>query len=364
MKIAELIAVLEDFAPPAYQENYDNSGLLVGSANSEITRALVCLDCTEAVIDEAITRGANVIIAHHPIIFSGLKQLTGKNYIERTVIKAIQNSIAIYAIHTNLDNVLAGVNQKIGAQLGLKNLRILRPEANRLFKLVTFVPVSHTPNVLQALFNAGAGHIGKYADCSFVVPGEGSFRATEGTKPFVGEHGKRHIEPENRVEVIVPVHKKSVVVKALLAAHPYEEVAYDLYALENKNQNSGAGRIGELAKPMAEADFLGFLKTALKTNCIRHTRLLGKPISRVAFCGGSGSFLLQDAITGHADVFITGDFKYHQFFDADEKIVIADVGHFESEQFTIDLLADFLNEKIPIFATLKTEVNTNPIAYL
>lgn len=364
MKIAEIISVLENLAPPTYQESYDNSGLLVGDAAVETDAALVCLDCTEAIIDEAIARGANLVIAHHPIVFSGLKRLTGKNYIERTVIKAIQNNIAIYAIHTNLDNVVAGVNQKIGAQLGLKNQRILRPEANRLFKLVTFIPNSHTPNVLQALFNAGAGHIGKYADCSFVLSGEGSFRATEGAKPFVGEHGKRHIEPENRVEVIVPVHKKSAVIAALLAAHPYEEVAYDLYALENKNQNSGAGRIGELAQPMAEADFLAFLKTAIQTNCIRHTRLLGKPISRVAFCGGSGSFLLQDAIAAKADVFITGDFKYHQFFDADNKIVIADVGHFESEQFTIDLLADFLNEKIPIFATLKTEVNTNPIAYL
>ena len=364
MKIAEIISVLENLAPPAYQESYDNSGLLVGDAAAETKAALVCLDCTEAIIDEAIARGANLIIAHHPIVFSGLKRLTGKNYIERTVIKAIQNNVAIYAIHTNLDNVLAGVNQKIAERLGLKNLHILKPMPASIYKLVTFAPIIHTPMVLQALFNAGAGHIGQYADCSFIQAGEGTFRATPGTKPFVGEQGKRHYEPENRIEVIVPTHKKAEVIAALLAAHPYEEVAYDLYHLANKNQNLGAGIVGELAAPVDELDFLTSLKTTLNTRSVRHTAALGKPIKRVAICGGSGSFLLEDAIGAKADVFITGDFKYHQFFDADNKIVIADVGHFESEQFTIDLLVDFLKEKLPIFATLKTEVNTNPIAYL
>lgn len=364
MKIAEIISVLEEFAPPVYQESYDNSGLLIGNIDAEINAALICLDCTEAVIDEAIAKGAGLIIAHHPIIFSGLKRLNGKNYIERTVIKAIQHNIAIYAIHTNLDNVPTGVNIKIGDRLGLKNLRILQPMQQQLFMLVTFAPIAYTPMVLQAMFNAGAGHIGKYAECSFVAAGDGTFRATPGANPFIGEQDKRHYEHENRIEVIVPKHKKDAVIEALFKVHPYEEVAYNLYQLVNPNQELGAGMVGELPEVMSENEFLIFLKTALNTKCIRHTQLLGKPVSRVAFCGGSGSFLLQDAISANADVFITGDFKYHQFFDADKKIVIADVGHFESEQFTTDLLADFLNKKLPIFATLKTEVNTNPIDYI
>lgn len=364
MKISEIIHALEILAPPVYQENYDNSGLLVGDSSTEITSALVTLDCTEAVVDEAIAKGAGLIVAHHPIIFGGLKKLTGQNYVARTVAKAIANGIAIYAIHTNLDNVLAGVNAKIGERLGLQNLQILSPMPNVLYKLVTFVPQALTAAVVQAMFTAGAGHIGNYADCSFTHAGTGSFRALPGTTPFVGSEGKRHYEPEDRVEVIVPLGKKQAVIQALLKTHPYEEVAYDLYKLENTNTQLGAGMVGDLEQPMAEIDFLYAVKEKLQTACIRHTKKLGKPVRRVAFCGGSGGFLLKNAIAAQAEVFITGDFKYHEFFDAEEKIVIADVGHFESEQFTIDLLADYLTEKFPTFATLKTEVNTNPIAYI
>ncbi len=364
MTIRSITAALEQLAPPIYQESYDNSGLLVGEPNSEVSKVLVCLDCIESVVDEAIEKGAELIVAHHPIVFSGLKHLTGKTYIERVVMKALRNNIAIYAIHTNLDNVQAGVNKKIGERLALQNLSILAPMQQSLYKLVTFVPSSKTDMVMQALFTAGAGHIGNYADCSFTHEGIGSFRGLEGTNPYVGETGKRHFEKENKVEVVVPKHLKSVVIKALLEAHPYEEVAYDLYKLENANQQLGAGMVGDLANEMSEADFLQFAKKALNTHCIRHTALLGKTVRRVAFCGGSGSFLLNNAIAAGAEVFITGDFKYHQFFDADGKLVIADVGHFESEQFTIDLLADYLIEKFPTFAVLKTEVNTNPIAYI
>ncbi len=364
MKVHDIITQLEQLAPPTYQESYDNSGLLVGSADADVQKALVCLDCIEAVVDEAIAKGANMIVAHHPIVFSGLKRLTGKNYIERVVMKAIKHDIAIYAIHTNLDNVLAGVNQQIGERIGLRNLKILSPMAQSLYKLVVFVPSDKTDVVMQAMFSAGAGHIGNYADCSFTHEGVGSFRGMHGTDPYVGEVGKRHFEKENRIEVVVPKHLKSSVVAALLKAHPYEEVAYDLYRLENANAQLGAGMVGELETEMSEIDFLHHLKKALNTDCVRHTALLKKPIKRVAYCGGSGSFLLNDAIAAKADVFVTGDFKYHQFFDANGKLVIADVGHFESEQFTIDLLADFLIEKFPTFAVLKTETNTNPIAYI
>lgn len=364
MTVRTIISALEELAPPAYQESYDNSGLLVGEPESEVSKVLVSLDCIEFVVDEAIEKGAELIVAHHPIVFGGLKSLTGKSYIERVVMKALRNNIAIYAIHTNLDNVMAGVNQKIGERLQLENLKILAPMAQSLFKLAVFVPSSKTDMVMQAMFTAGAGHIGDYADCSFTHEGVGSFRGLEGTNPYVGETGKRHFEKENKVEVVVPKHIKSKVINAMLAAHPYEEVAFDLYRIENANQKLGAGMVGELKEEMTEMEFLTFVKKALNTAIIRHTAFINKPVKRVAFCGGSGSFLLNNAIGAQADVFITGDFKYHQFFDADGKIVIADVGHFESEQFTIDLIADYLMEKFPTFAVLKTEVNTNPIAYI
>ncbi len=364
MTIKEIVTSLEIFAPPVYQETYDNSGLLVGQADRGIEKVLVCLDSTEAVLDEAIALGAGLIVAHHPIIFSGLKRLNGKNYVERVVIKAIQNNIGIYAIHTNLDNVPHGVNQKMGEKLGLKNLQIIEPKTDSMLKLVTYAPSQFAEAVLQALFAAGAGHIGNYSECSFSTSGTGSYTANELATPFLGEKNVRHFEPEERLEVVVPIHQKSAIISALKKAHPYQEVAYDLFALQNTNHYLGAGMVGDLETPSDETAFLQFVKSALKTDCVRHTALLQKPVSKVAFCGGSGSFLLNNAIAAGADVFITADFKYHQFFDADGKILIADVGHYESEQFTIELLADYLMEKFPTFAVLKTGVNTNPIAYV
>lgn len=364
MILNDIIQVLEKWAPPAYQESYDNSGLLVGSGNEEITKAIICLDCTEAVIDEAIDKGANLIIAHHPIVFSGLKKLNGKNYVERVVIKAIRHNIAIYAIHTNIDNIHTGVNRMIAEKLGIVKTRILSPKADVLYKLVTYAPLNKTDVVLQALFTAGAGHIGAYADCSFINTGIGSFKGDDTTNPYVGERGKRHYEEENRIEVIVPVHTKNKVIQALLAAHPYEEVAYNFFKIENAHTQVGSGMVGQLQKPMAAQEFLHHIKNSLNTACIRYTELVKDEIKTVALCGGSGSFLLADAIGAGADIFISADFTYHKFFDTEGKIIIADIGHFESEQFTIDLIALYLNEKLPTFATLKTSVSTNPIAYL
>ena len=363
MKIQNIIDRLEHFAPVVYQENYDNSGLIVGDSQAEIKKVIVCLDCIEEVVDEAIAQKAGLIVAHHPIVFSGLKRLTGKNYIERVVMKAIKHDIAIYAIHTNLDNVQVGVNQKIAEKLGVVNTRILDPKSESLFKLVTYVPHDYTDKILKAMFDIGAGHIGNYEECSFKHGGTGTYKANAQAKPYKGEKDVRHYEPEDRVEVLIPLHLKSVAVSALKKAHPYEEVAYDIHRLENMNSILGAGMIGELPEPMFENDFLTHVKEALNTGCIRHTAKLGKKVKTVAFCGGSGSFLLPKAIAGGADAFITGDFKYHQFFDADKRILITDVGHFESEQFTIELLADYLMEKFPTFAVLKTKVNTNPVAY-
>lgn len=359
----EIINILEQYAPPALQESYDNCGLLTGNSNTKISGVLLALDCTEEVIIEAIKKKCNMVITHHPIIFSGLKKLNGKNYIERTIIKAIKNDILIYAIHTNLDNVYYGVNAKMAEKLGLINTSILAPTQGKLVKLVTFVPVKDAEKVRNAIFNAGAGVISEYDCCSFNVEGIGTFRGSENTNPYVGKKGEVHFERELRIEVVLPDYLINKVLAVMIKAHPYEEVAYDIYKLENEHQRIGAGLIGELKNPIEEKEMLEIIKTKFKVKCIRHTALRNQKIHKVALCGGSGSFLLKNAIAAGADIFITADFKYHQFFDAENRIVIADIGHYESEQFTIEILSDVLVKNFPKFAIHFTEVNTNPINY-
>ncbi|PKP36044.1 MAG: Nif3-like dinuclear metal center hexameric protein, partial [Bacteroidetes bacterium HGW-Bacteroidetes-15] len=302
--------------------------------------------------------------AHHPVIFSGLKRLTGATYTERTVIKAIEHGIAIYSAHTNLDSVWEGVSMTIARRLELQKLEILEPAIDQLVKLTTFVPNANVNDIRQALFNAGAGQIGEYDQCSYNVEGTGTFRAGENTNPHVGKKGEMHQESETRVEVIVPKPILSKVVSALRNAHPYEEVAYDLYPILNKNPRAGLGMVGYLPEPQKEIDFLNKIKKIFNSGCVRHSPLTGKKIEKVAFCGGSGSSLLPNAIRVNADIFITSDIKYHQFFDAEGKIIIADIGHFESEQFTVDIFYELLTKKLPNFAVLKTNVKTNPIKYL
>lgn len=363
MRLSVLIKHLEAFAPLNYQEDYDNSGLILGDPEQEIRGALVALDCIESVVDEAILHGCNLVITHHPIVFKGLKKITGKNYVERVVLKAIKNDIALYAIHTNLDHVEAGVNRVIAERLGLKNVKVLSPKGSLLKKLVTFCPVEQTDILRDALFKAGAGEISNYSECSFNAEGFGTFKGGENTDPFVGERGIQHQEPEVRIETVFKVQDERKVLLALFEHHPYEEVAYDIYPLDNRLQSVGAGMIGWLEEPLEGIDFLKTVKNNMDAVVIRHTRLLPKKIRKVAVCGGSGSFLLREAIAAGADAFVTADFKYHEFFDADEKIVIADIGHFESEQFTSDLLIDIIQEKFPNFAIRLTEHNTNPINY-
>ncbi len=355
---------LEKIAPLAYQESYDNSGLITGNHDSEVQGIMICLDSTEEVIDDAIANKCNLVIAHHPIVFSGMKKFNGKNYVERALLKAIKNDIAIYAIHTNLDNVSTGVNKVIADKLGLKNQRILSPKKGSLRKLVTFCPVEHAERVRNAIFNAGAGGIGNYDECSFNISGEGTFRGNEQSNPFVGEKGERHLEKETRIETIFEAHDQSAILKALFQSHPYEEVAFDIYPLENSNRLTGSGIVGELAENQSEKEFLEFVKHTMKAGGLRHTSFTGREVNRVAVCGGSGSFLLNDAIAAGAQVFVTSDFKYHQFFDADKRIVIADIGHFESEQFTIELIKTLILEKFSTFAVRLTKVNTNPVYYM
>ncbi len=363
MKISNIISVLEATANTSYQESYDNAGLITGSPAWECTGILVSLDATEAVVNEAIEKKVNLIVAHHPIIFGGLKKITGRNYVEKTVIAAIKNDIAIYAIHTNLDNVIAGVNGKVASLLGLINISILLPKQNTLKKIFTYVPVAHAENVRNAIFKAGAGHIGNYSECSFSVQGSGTFKAQDGADPFVGKVGERHAEDELKIEAVFPAYLENAVVKAMIAAHPYEEVAYEVIALANNNPQIGSGIIGELENAEEETAFLSKIKTTFNVPVVKHTALTGRKVKKVAVCGGSGSFLINNALRAGADFYITADLKYHEFFDANGNMVLADVGHFESEQYTIDLLYIILQQNFPNFAVLKTSVCTNPVQY-
>jgi dinuclear metal center YbgI/SA1388 family protein len=363
MQVKDITTILEEMAPLSYQESYDNAGLLTGNPDQQINQILVSLDCTEAVIDEAIAKGCNLIIAHHPIIFGGIKKLNGKNYVERTVIKAIKNDIAIYAIHTNLDNVHTGVNKKISDKLGLQNTRILVPTQGKLKKLSVFVPSAHLIEVQTALFEAGCGNIGHYSECSFNSEGSGTFKANAGAKPFVGNIGEQHRETETKLETVFPSHIQNRVVQALLKAHPYEEVAYDIYALENTHSLVGSGMMGQLAEPLETEAFLKHVKQSMNVNTIRFTQTARNKIHNVAVCGGAGSFLIKHAIASGADAFVTADVKYHEFFDAENRLLIADSGHYESEIFTKELLKDVILEKFPKFAVLLSETNTNPINY-
>jgi dinuclear metal center YbgI/SA1388 family protein len=363
MKIRDIIHTLEKWAPLSHQEAYDNCGLITGQIHDNCNGVLVSLDCTEDVLDEAMRRNCNLIVAHHPIVFSAMKKFSGDDYVSRVIRKAIKNDLAIYAIHTNLDNVQSGVNARICRQLGIQKPRILSPQKGRLKKLVVFVPKAAIQEVSSAVFEAGAGHIGNYEACSFSNSGKGTFKGNEQSSPFVGEKGVLHSEPEERLEVVVPDYLVGAVIKAMVHAHPYEEVAYDLFPLENTWSQIGSGMIGTLEAPMAVADFMLRIKREMHMPFIRHTALCKPTVSTVAVCGGSGFFLIDDAKRAGADVFLTADVKYHQFFDADNKLIIMDIGHFESEQFTIDLIVDFLKEKMPTFAILLSETNTNPVNY-
>ena len=363
MQLNEIIQAIETFAPPSYQEDYDNSGLLIGNQNQQITAALLTLDVTEAVVQEAIEKKCNLIIAHHPIIFSGIKRLTGKNYVERVIIKAIENKIAIYACHTNIDNVIEGVNKKIATKIGLVNTRILQSKKNMLQKLVSFVPAENADKLRKALFDAGAGNIGNYSECSFNVAGIGTFKGNEASNPAVGTKNNIEKVEELRIEVIFEKYKHPNIINALKTNHPYEEVAYYVSDLENEYQNVGSGMIGELVEPMLIEDFFKLLKTVFNLQVIKHTAKMNEKVKKIAFCGGAGNFLLKDAIQQKADVFLSADFTYHKFFDAENKIVICDIGHYETEQFTPEIFYEVISKKFPTFALHLSKVNTNPINY-
>ncbi|MDF1574681.1 MAG: Nif3-like dinuclear metal center hexameric protein [Bacteroidales bacterium] len=361
--LREITAYLEGLAPLSLQESYDNSGLQVGDPGMKVSGILVALDVSEELVLEAEKLGLNLVVSHHPVIFGGLKSVTGSSMPERIVKLAIQKEIAIYSGHTNFDAIRGGVNSALANRLGLVDQEILDPVGGALKKLVVFVPHAQLERVRQAMFDAGAGEIGAYDHCSFNLEGTGTFRGGEGSHPFAGESGVFHQEAETRLETIVPAELASAVVRAMSSSHPYEEVAYDLYPLENKDPRRGMGMIGRLEHPMDEEAFLGFLKDRCRASVVRHSKLLGKGVKKVALCGGSGSFLLGKAKAVGADVFVTGDMKYHQFLEADGKIVVMDIGHFEGEQFTRELFYDLLRKKFPKFAVRLSETEKNPIKY-
>ena len=364
IKIKDITNCIEEIAPLNYAEDFDNVGLLVGDYNTQVSGVLVTLDTLENVMEEALEKNCNLIVSFHPIIFSGLKKLNGKNYVERVVLKAIKNDIAIYAMHTALDNSFQGVNAKICEILGLQNKKVLIPQKNTIKKLTTYVPTENAENVRLALFEAGAGNIGNYDSCSFNTEGFGTYRGNENSNPVIGEKGKLHTENETFMSVIFEKHQEQKVLSALFKTHPYEEVAYDIVTLDNIHQEIGIGMIGELAEEKSEFEFLNFLKEKMHSKGIRHSKLIGKPIKKVAVLGGSGSFAINNAIQKGADIYVTSDIKYHEFYKAESKLIIADIGHYESEQFTKNLLVEILTKKFPNFAIILSQKNTNPIYYL
>lgn len=364
MQIKDVTNYIEQLAPLSYAEDFDNVGLLIGNYTTEVTGVLVTLDTLEETVDEAIANNCNLIVSFHPIVFSGLKKINGNNYVERVVLKAIQNNIAIYATHTALDNVNNGVSAKMGEVLGLENMKTLIPKKGIIKKLTTYVPFAEANNLREKLFEAGAGNIGNYDNCSFNVEGKGSYRGNENSNPTVGEKGKLMFEEETCITVTFDSYLEGKILSALFKNHPYEEVAYEVITLDNQNQNVGMGMIGELPSAMNEKDFLLFVKETFKTGCVRHSELLDKPIKKVAVLGGSGSFAIKNAIQAGADAYISADFKYHEFFKAEKRILLADVGHYESEQFTKNLLVDYLSKKFSTFAIILSEKSTNPIHYI
>src|SRR6056297_458878 len=364
MTVNEIAKVLEELAPLAHAEDFDNVGLLVGDPHMKVEGVLVTLDTLENVVDEAIEKKCNLIVSFHPIIFKGLKRLTGSNYVERVVLKAIVNNIAIYSMHTALDNSKMGVNAKICEVLGLKNPEILIPRAKSIKKLTTYAPTADAESIKLALFQAGAGEIGKYSNCSYSLEGIGSFKAGGNANPTVGKIGEVHFEKEAQINVIYSFEKEKAILSALFDAHPYEEVAYEILTLENSNQDLGMGMIGNLDVEMGEKEFLLLVKQRMNASMVRHSQLLDKKVKRVAVLGGSGAFAIGAAKRAGADIYVSADLKYHDFYQAENQLVVADIGHFETEQFTKDLLVDYLTKKIPNFAVSLSESITNPIKYL
>ncbi|MGL5013930.1 MAG: Nif3-like dinuclear metal center hexameric protein [Bacteroidales bacterium] len=364
MTIKEIISTIERVAPLALQEGYDNSGVQVGDVSQECSSALVVIDLTEEVVDEAIERGINLVISHHPLIFKPIRSLTGANYVERTIIKAIRHNIVLYSAHTNLDACYGGVSFRMAEKLGLKSVKVLQPRSGLLLKLVTYVPPVHAEAVRDALFAAGAGEIGNYSECCYNGMGTGTFKANDQADPFVGRIGVREAEPEVRIETVLPSYLRRAVVAALKGAHPYEEPVFDIITLGNSWDRVGFGVVGELPEEVDMLEQLKCMKATFGAAALKHSTIHKKGVRRVALCGGSGASLLGDAVAAGADLFLTSEIKYHDFFLHENRITIAEIGHYESEQYTKEAICDIIHEKFPTFALHFAEEKTNPINYI
>ena len=363
MIVQELLKTLEQWAPTAYAEDFDNVGLLIGNSQSKCSGVMITLDCTEAVINEAIADNCNVIISFHPILFSGLKKITGANYVERVAIKAIEHKISIIALHTRLDNHPDGVSNILCKRLKIKKSQVLIPKKDNLKKLVVYVPENYTEAILESLHKAGAGNLENYKECSFLLEGTGRFMGIDKSNPHIGKPSEKISLKEIQINVVFESHLYHDIQKALREAHPYETIAYEVYSLINSFSEVGMGRIGSLKKEMDLSSFLNFVKKQLNSKVIRHSPPTNKLIKKVAVLGGSGSFAIEDAKRQGADAFITADLKYHQFYQGEKSLLLVDVGHYESEQYIKNLIFDYLTEKLPSFAFVLSRTKTNPVNY-
>lgn len=364
MKARDIISTIEELAAVQLQESFDNSGLLIGSGEEEVTGVLICLDVTMPVIDEAIEKGFNMIVSHHPMIFNAIKRINMSNVKDEMIVKAIKNDIVIYAAHTNIDSSMPGVSSVLGKALGLTNISILHPKSDFLCKILVYVPNNHADIVRKAIFNSGGGCIGNYDSCSFNSEGVGTFRGNSESNPFVGRKNELHQEPETRIEFMIPRYMQNKVLRAITEAHPYEEPAFDIIPLNNKLMNKGLGVVGDLIEPMSEIEFLDMVKATINLKALRHSKIRGRMIKRVALCGGSGSSFIRDAITANADIYLTAELKHNEFLDYQDNIVIADIGHYESECLIKNLIRDILLKKNSNFAIRISEAEDNPVFYI
>ncbi|MBP5687674.1 MAG: Nif3-like dinuclear metal center hexameric protein [Muribaculaceae bacterium] len=363
MKVKEITDAIEAVAPLYLQESWDNSGMQVGDQDSEVTGVVLCTDVREEIVDEAIERGANMIISHHPLLFRGLKKIVGRSYQERIVAKAIKNDITIYCAHTNMDSAVGGVNFKMAEKLGMTGVRVLDPQQGTQRKIVVFVPTEAVAMVEKAMCDAGAGRLGNYDNCTYSMNGEGHYRALDGAEPWAGKVGEKHSEPEVRLEVLVHKALCGRVVAAMIKAHPYEEPAFDIIALENGDKYAGLGVIGDV-EPQDARGFLEKVKNAFEVEAVRYSGNLDRQVRRVAMCGGAGADFIGLAMSQGADVYITGDMKYHEFQGNEERIILADIGHYESEHYTKEIFYDIISKKNPNFAVDFAKSEKNQVKYL
>jgi dinuclear metal center YbgI/SA1388 family protein len=365
--IRDIADALEQWAPPGSAQSYDNVGLQVGDASRSVERAVLALDCTPAVVEEAERQGAELIITHHPLLFQPLSAVTTDDYESAVALRLAEAGIALYSAHTNLDAAPGGVSFALAKRLGLTDVGFLDGFDETLYKLATFVPADHFDAVRSALADAGAGRIGDYEACAFAHEGTGFFRPGDAANPHIGTAGG-DLESADEVKLEVEVARWDLggVLGALQDAHPYEEVAYDVYPVQQKNSRAGLGAVGRLASPESLSDFLGRVADRLDAGSLRYAGPDEATVERVAVCGGAGSDFVGQALAAGADAYVTADVKYHEFFEAlgpdgVPQLAFIDAGHYETEALTEALLRDWLADRFNDVDWQRTGVRTSPM---